>query len=172
MDGLQVLPMQEAAALGDIFVTATGMAGVIRAEHFSTMNDGAILANSGHFDVEVDVVALRDVATREVQIREHLTEFQLPNGRVLYLLAQGRLVGQVAAEASPAGLMDLSFADQALCTRYLLATAQQLSPTVYDVPSDIDERVAALKLRSLGVQLDALNEDQRSYQNSWKLGTV
>src|SRR5437763_4205027 len=116
------------------------------------MNDGAILANSGYFDVEVDVVALRDVATREVQIREHLTEFQLPNGRVLYLLAQGRLVGQVAAEASPAGLMDLSFADQALCTRYLLATAQQLPPTVYDVPSDIDERVAALKLRSLGVQ--------------------
>ena len=172
MDGLQVLPMQEAAALGDIFVTSTGMAGVIRAEHFSTMNDGAILANSGHFDVEVDVVALRDVATREVQIREHLTEFQLPNGRVLYLLAQGRLVGHVAAEASPAAVMDLSFADQALCMRYLLETYQQLPPAVYNVPSDIDERVAALKLRSLRVQLDTLNEDQRRYQNAWKPGTV
>jgi adenosylhomocysteinase len=172
MDGLQVLPMREAAALGDIFVTATGMAGVIRAEHFSAMKDGAILANSGHFDVEVDVAALRDVATREGHIREHLTEFQLPNGRVLYLLAQGRLVGQVAAEASPAAVMDLSFADQALCTRYLLETAQHLPPAVYDVPLDIDERVAALKLRSLGVQLDTLNEDQRSYQNAWKRGTV
>jgi adenosylhomocysteinase len=172
MDGLQVLPMREAAALGDIFVTATGMAGVIRAEHFSAMKDGAILANSGHFDVEVDVAALRDVATREGQIREHLTEFQLPNGRVLYLLAQGRLVGQVAAEASPAAVMDLSFADQALCTRYLLKTSLQLPPAVYDVSPDIDERVAALKLRSLGVQLDTLNEDQRSYQNAWKRGTV
>jgi len=136
------------------------------------MRDGAILANSGHFDVEVDVAALRDMATLEVQVREHLTEFQLPNRRVLYLLAQGRLVGQVAAEASPAALMDLSFADQALCTRYLLETSQQLPPAVYDVPPDIDERIASLKLRSLGVQLDVLNEDQRSYQNSWELGTV
>jgi len=172
MDGLQVLPMREAASLGDIFVTATGMAGVIRAEHFATMKDGAILANSGHFDVEVDVAALRDMAAHEVQVREHLTEFQLPNGQVSYLLAQGRLVGQVAAEASPAALMDLSFADQALCTRYLLETAQHLPPAVYDVPSDIDERVASLKLRSLRVQLDVLNEDQRRYQNSWKQGTV
>jgi adenosylhomocysteinase len=172
MDGLQVLPMAQAAALGDIFVTATGMAGVIRSEHFLAMKDGAILANSGHFDVEVDVAALRDFSTREVQVREHLTEFHLPNGRVLYLLAQGRLLGQVAAEASPAAVMDLSFADQALCTRYLLETSQQLPPAIYDVPPDIDERVASLKLRSLGVQLDELNEDQRNYQNSWKLGTV
>lgn len=172
MDGLQVLPMKEAAALGDIFVTATGMAGVIRAEHLVAMKDGAILANSGHFDVEVDVAALRDLSTREVQIREHLTEFHLPNRRVLYLLAQGRLVGQVAAEASPAALMDLSFADQALCTHYLLQASQQLPPAVYDVPSDIDERVASLKLRALGVQLDVLNEDQRTYQHSWKLGTA
>jgi adenosylhomocysteinase len=172
MDGLQVLPMREAAALGDLFVTATGMAGVISAEHFSAMKDGAILANAGHFDVEVDVAALRDLATREVEVREHLTEFRLPSGRVLYLLAQGRLVGQVAAEASPAAVMDLSFADQALCTRYLVQTAQHFPPAVYDVPPEIDERVASLKLRSLGVQLDVLNEDQRRYQNSWKLGTV
>ena len=172
MDGLQVLPMREAATLGDIFVTATGMAGVIRAEHFLAMKDGAILANSGHFDVEVDVAALRDLSTHEAQIREHMTEFHLPDGRALYLLAQGRLVGQAAAEASPAAVMDLSFADQALCTHYLLKTYQQLPPAVYDVPSDIDERVASLKLRAIGVQLDTLNEDQHTYQHSWKIGTV
>lgn len=172
MDGLQVLPMSEAASLGDIFVTATGMAGVIRAEHFAAMRDGAILANSGHFDVEVDVAALRSLATCEAQVREHLTEFQLPDGRVLYLLAQGRLVGQVAAEASPAAVMDLSFADQALCTRYLLQASETLPAAVYDVPSDIDERVAALKLRALGVQLDTLNENQLAYQRSWQLGTA
>jgi adenosylhomocysteinase len=172
MDGLQVLPMTEAAPLGDIFVTATGMAGVIRAEHFLTMKDGAMLANSGHFDVEVDVAALHDLSTREVQVREHLTEFHLPNERVLYLLAQGRLVGQAAAEASPAALMDLSFANQALCTHYLLKTHQQLPPAVYDVPPDIDERVASLKLQALEVHLDTLNENQRTYQHSWKIGTV
>jgi adenosylhomocysteinase len=172
MDGFQVLPMRAAAPLGDIFVTATGMASVVRAEHFLAMKDGAILANSGHFDVEVDVAALRDLSIREAQIREHITEFRLPDGRALYLLAQGRLVGQSAAEASPAAVMDLSFADQALCTHYLLNNYQQLPPAVYDVPSDIDERVASLKLQAIGVQLDTLNEDQRAYQRSWKMGTV
>ena len=172
MDGLQVLPMREAATLGDIFVTATGMAGVIRAEHFLHMKDGALLANSGHFDVELDVAALRDLATSEVEIREHLVEYRLPNQRSLYLLAQGRLVGQAAAEASPAAVMDLSFADQALSTRYLLQKSQQLAPMVYSVPPDIDERVAALKLRALGIQLDTLNDNQRAYQHTWKSGTV
>ena len=172
MDGFQVLPMLEAAPLGDIFVTATGMAGVIRAEHFLAMKDGAMLANSGHFDIEVDVAALRDLSTQETEIRQHLTEFRLPNERTLYLLAQGRLVGQAAAEASPAAVMDLSFADQALCTRYLLKGDHQLAPAVYDVPPDIDERVAALKLQALGVQLDTLNEAQLAYQRSWKIGTA
>jgi adenosylhomocysteinase len=172
MEGLQVLPMTEAAAIGDIFVTATGMTHVIRAEHFERMKDGAILVNSGHFDIEVDVAGLRDLATQQTQIREHMTEYRLPNGRALYLLAQGRLVGQVAAEASPATVMDLSFADQALCTRYLLENHQQLVPDVYDVPSDIDERVADLKLRALGIQLDALNQQQLTYQHSWRIGTV
>ncbi|HLG64626.1 MAG TPA: adenosylhomocysteinase [Ktedonosporobacter sp.] len=172
MDGFQVLPMLEAAPLGDIFVTATGMAGVIRAEHFLAMKDGAMLANSGHFDIEVDVAALRDLSTHETEIRPHLSEFRLPNGRTLYLLAQGRLVGQAAAEASPAAVMDLSFADQALCTRYLLKDNHGLAPAVYDVPSDIDERVAALKLQALEVRLDALNEDQLAYQRSWKIGTA
>jgi adenosylhomocysteinase len=172
MDGLQVLPMLEAANIGDIFVTATGMAGVLRTEHFLAMKDGALLANSGHFDIEVDVAALRDLSTGEAEIREHLTELRLPNGRALYLLAQGRLVGQAAAEASPAAVMDMSFSDQALSTRYLFQTAQQLPAGIYDVPPDIDERVASLKLQALGVQLDVLNEAQHAYQISWKIGTV
>src|SRR6266487_4404476 len=171
MDGLQVLPMAEAAPLGDIFVTATGIAGVIRAEHFLAMKDGAILANSGHFDVEVDVASLRNLAVSETEIREHTTEYRLPDGRALYLLAQGRLVGQVAAEASPAAVMDLSFADQALSARYLLQDNQHLPPGVYDVPPEIDERVASLKLQSLGVRLDTLDDAQLAYQGSWRYGT-
>jgi adenosylhomocysteinase len=172
MDGFQVLPMAEAAPLGDIFVTATGMAGVIRADHFQAMKDGALLANSGHFDVEVDIASLRRLALSETEIREHLTEFRLPNGRALYLLAQGRLVGQVAAEASPASVMDLSFADQALSARYLFQDGQHLPPGVYDVPSEIDEQVASLKLQALGIRLDVLDDNQRAYQESWQLGTV
>lgn len=150
MEGFQVLPMAQAACLGDIFVTATGMTGVIRAEHFDVMKDGAILANSGHFDVEVDVAALNRLAVQQRLIRDHLVEYRLSGGKVLYLLAQGRLVGQVAAEASPAAVMDLSFANQALCTRYLLQTYQQLAPAVYDVPSEIDGRVARMKVQACG----------------------
>jgi adenosylhomocysteinase len=172
MDGLQVLSMAEAAPLGDIFVTATGMAGVIRTEHFLAMKDGALLANSGHFDIEIDVAGLQRLATAKQEIRDHLTEYQLSNNRAVYLLAQGRLVGQVAAEASPAAVMDLSFADQALSTHYLLNTQHQLKPDVYDVPSDIDERVAQLKLQALGIQLDTLSAEQVNYQNSWQYGTA
>jgi adenosylhomocysteinase len=171
LDGFQVLPMHEAVPLGDIFVTATGMSGVIGAEHFRAMRDGALLANSGHFDVEVDVAALSRMATNLGAVREHLTEYRMSDGRSLFLLAEGRLVGQVAAEASPASVMDLSFADQALSTRYLLQEGCRLSPGVYDVPSEIDEQVAARKLRALGFRLDTLNEAQRAYAGSWQLGT-
>ena len=146
MDGFQVLPMVEAAPLGDIFVTATGMAGVIRSEHFLTMKDGTILANSGHFDVEVDVAALRQLSVSESEVREHLAEFQLPNGKVLHLLAQGRLVGQVAAEASPAAVMDLSFADQALSARYLFQAGQSPPPGVYDVTRTVIDQAAGLRV--------------------------
>lgn len=172
MDGHRVLPMTEAAAQGDIFVTATGVAGVIRAEHMLAMKDGAILANSGHFDVEVDVAGLRKLAVAAIPIRDHMVEYRLPNGNVLYLLAEGRLVGQVAAEASPATVMDLSFADQALSTAYLFEVGKDLPPGVYDVPPHIDERVAQLKLSALGVQLDALDNAQRRYQQGWQLGTA
>jgi len=167
MDGFQVLPMAKAAPLGDIFVSATGVAGVIRTEHMERMKDGAIIANSGHFDVEIDVSGLRDLAVSKAEARPNTTGYQLPNGNTIYLLAQGRLVGQVAAEASPAAVMDMSFADQALCTRYLVENASQLAPAVYDVPSSIDERVAELKLRALGIELDKLNETQLAYQHSW-----
>jgi adenosylhomocysteinase len=171
MDGHQVLPMAEAAAKGDLFVSATGMAGVIRIEHMLAMKDGAILANSGHFDVEVDVAALRAQAVAATSIRDHMVEYRLPGGKVLYLLAEGRLVGQVAAEASPAAVMDLSFADQALSTAYLFDAGRDLPAGVYAVPPQIDERVAQLKLAALGVQLDTLDQAQHRYQNDWRLGT-
>jgi adenosylhomocysteinase len=172
LDGFEVLPMIAAAPLGDIFVTATGMAEVIREEHFPAMRDGAILANSGHFDVEIDVAGLRRLAGDPASIRDHLDEYRLPNGRSLFLHAGGRLVGQVAAEASPASVMDLSFADQALSTQYLLTAGLELPPNVYDVPADIDECVAALKLRALGIHLDVLSSRQLAYAGSWRLGTV
>lgn len=147
------------------------MAGVIGPRHFPLMKDGAILANSGHFDVEVDVAGLRALATEATPAHTHVTEFRLPSGRALYLLAEGRLVGQVAAEASPAAVMDLSFADQALSTRYLFETAA-LTPGLYDVPPAIDARVAALKLEALGLRLDRLSDAQRAYAASWQLGTA
>lgn len=172
MDGFQLLLMAEAARQGDIFVTATGMAGVIGLSHFQVMKDGAILANSGHFDVEVDVAGLQALATESAPVREHVTEFRLPSGRNVYLLAEGRLVGQVAAEASPAAIMDLSFADQALSTHYLLQPASTLAPGLYDVPPAIDARVAALKLEALGLRLDSLDDTQRAYAGSWQLGTA
>jgi adenosylhomocysteinase len=171
MDGHRVLPMAEAAAQGDIFVTATGVAAVIRAEHMLAMKDGAILANSGHFDVEIDVAALRRLATAATPIRDHMVEYRLPGGNALYLLAEGRLVGQAAAEASPAAVMDLSFADQALSTAYLFEAGPGLPPGVYGVPPQIDARVAQLKLAALGVRLDTLDDAQRRYQQQWQLGT-
>jgi adenosylhomocysteinase len=172
MDGFEVLPMADAAPLGDIFVTATGMSGVIRSEHIAEMKDGAILANSGHFDVEIEVAELKRVAIRETEVRNNLMEYELEEGRSVYLLAQGRLVGQVAAEASPAAIMDLSFAGLALSARYLLDRAQSLPAAVLDVPTEIDEQVAARKLQALGVRLDVLNARQHEYARSWKLGTL
>jgi adenosylhomocysteinase len=172
LDGFELLPMAEAAPLGDIFVTATGMAGVIQEQHVLAMRDGAILANSGHFDVEIDVVALERLASERIPMREHLVEYRLPSGRAVLLLAQGRLVGQVAAEASPAAIMDLSFADQALSAHYLLTEGLALLPDVYEVPAHIDDGVATLKLQALGLRLDTLSPAQLSYANSWQLGTA
>jgi len=171
MDGYQVLPVAEAARVGEIFVTVTGNRGVLRGEHFAAMRDGAILANSGHFDVEIDIPALAAAAVSRRRVREHVEEFTLRDGRRLYLLAEGRLLNLAAAEGHPAAVMDMSFANQALSAAYLAAQAAQLERTVHPVPAEIDETVARLKLDALGVTIDTLTDEQRAYLESWQEGT-
>jgi len=171
MDGFPVVPMAEAARRGEVFVTVTGNRDVIRREHFEVMRDGAVLANAGHFDVEIDVAGLRALSTRTRRVREHVEEFTLPDGRRLYLLAEGRLVNLAAAEGHPAAVMDMSFANQALCVEWLVRSAGELAPQVYPVPEEIDRQVAALKLEAMGVRIDQLTPEQRRYLESWEEGT-
>ncbi len=170
MDGFQVMPMAEAAKIGDIFVTATGNRDVIRKEHMELMKDGAILANSGHFNVEVNLNDLEELAVEKREIRPHVVEYRLGNGRRLYLLAEGRLVNLVAAEGHPSEVMDMSFANQALSVLYLHQNPR-MKPQVYKVPMEIDRRVAELKLEALGVRIDKLTPEQEEYLKSWTLGT-
>ncbi|NOZ88826.1 MAG: adenosylhomocysteinase [Crenarchaeota archaeon] len=169
MDGFQVMPMIEAAKVGDVFITATGNKKVIRREHFEVMKDGAILANAGHFNVEIWIPDLEELAVSKRQVRPHVTEYRLRDGRRLYLLAEGRLVNLVAAEGHPSEVMDMSFANQALAVEYLVRNRGRLRPAVYRVPREIDEEVARLKLKALGVRIDSLTEEQRRYLESWKL---
>ncbi|MDR7607236.1 MAG: adenosylhomocysteinase [Armatimonadota bacterium] len=171
MDGFPVVPMAEAARRGEVFVTVTGNRDVIRREHFEVMRDGAVLANAGHFDVEIDVAGLRALSTRTRRVREHVEEFTLPDGRRLYLLAEGRLVNLAAAEGHPAAVMDMSFANQALCVEWLVRSAGELAPRVYPVPEEIDRQVATLKLEAMGVRIDQLTPEQRRYLESWEEGT-
>ena len=171
MDGYRVLPVLAAAEVGDLFVTATGDVHVLDTPHFQRMKDGAILANSGHFNVEINIEALASLATEVCTPREHLRQYVLPGGRRINLLADGRLVNLSAAEGHPSAVMDMSFANQALCIEYLAQHARDLSPTVYPVPRQIDEQVARLKLQALGVQIDTLTDEQRDYLKSWKSGT-
>jgi len=171
MDGFPVVPMEEAARRGEVFVTVTGNRDVIRREHFEVMRDGAVLANAGHFDVEIDVAALRELSVRWRRVREHVEEFALPDGRRLYLLAEGRLVNVAAAEGHPAAVMDMSFANQALCVEWLARFAEDLAPQVHPVPDSIDRQVAALKLEAMGVRIDELTPEQRRYLESWEEGT-
>lgn len=170
MDGYRVTPSDEAAAIGDIFITVTGDRDVLVQRHFEKMKDGAILANSGHFDVEIDVKALRSLATSTRTVRENLEEFVMPDGRRIFLVAEGRLVNLSAAEGHPAAVMDMSFANQALSLEWL-AQNRGLDPAVYPVPEPIDKEVARLKLNSLGVEIDALTPVQEEYLRSWDLGT-
>ena len=173
MDGFSVVPMAEAAVRGDVFVTATGNRDALRTEHFAAMRDGVILANAGHFDVEIDVRALAAGATRRV-VREQVEEFAQPDGRRLLLLAQGRVVNLAAAEGHPAAVMDMSFSGQALTLAWLAGGAAQgkgLPPGVHPVPADIDAEVAALKLASLGVRLDVASAEQLAYLSSWDQGS-
>ncbi len=168
MDGFIVMPMREAAKIGDIFITATGNINVIRKEHFELMKDGAILANAGHFNVEVSVRDLEELAVSKREVRPYVTEYVLSNGKRLYLLAEGRLVNLVAAEGHPSEVMDMSFANQALSIEYLVRT-DGLKPAVYNVPLEIDRRVAELKLKTMGIEIDRLTPEQEEYLRKWQL---
>lgn len=171
MNGLRVMPMAEAAPIGDIFVTATGDINVIRKVHMQKMKDGAIIANSGHFNVEISLKDLESLSTARRTMRPNLEEFTLRDGRRLYLLAEGRLVNLAAAEGHPSEVMDMSFANQALCAEHLAKTAQKI-PKVYAVPCEIDENVARLKLKSMGVNIDTLTPEQQKYLSTWEMGTT
>ena len=170
MDGFEVLPMARAAEVGDIFVTATGNKSVIRSEHMESMKDGAILANTGHFNVEIDIPALRSMGESR-EARQFVEEFSLADGRKLYLLADGRLVNLAAAEGHPAQVMDMSFANQALSAEFIVNNAASLERKVYDVPEEIDSEIARLKLATMGIDKDELTPEQEKYLASWDEGT-
>lgn len=171
MDGFTVMPMAQAARAGDVFVTVTGNKSVIRREHFLKMKDGAIVANAGHFNVEIDIPALAELAESRRVIRDHVEEFVLPGGRRIFLLGEGRLINLAAAEGHPAMVMDMSFANQALSAVHLARHAASLEPKVYPVPEAIDRDIAALKLRSMGHAIDRLTPDQKKYLADWTEGT-
>jgi len=171
MDGFRVLKMDEAAKVGDIFVTVTGDVNVLDRKHFESMKDGAILANSGHFNSEINLKALDELATSVRPVRPSVQEYRVGDGRRLYLLGEGRLINLAGAEGHPAAVMDMSFANQALCAEYIAKNASKLERKVYDVPDDIDSEVARLKLHAMGIAIDTLTEEQRRYLSSWEEGT-
>ena len=171
MDGFQVMPMRDATAEADIFVTVTGNTGVIRGEHFGRMKDGAILANAGHFNVEIDLEALEAQSQSRRTVRPFVEEYVQKDGRRLYVLAEGRLINLAAAEGHPAAVMDMSFANQALSVEHLVREGSRLERRVYRVPLEIDRAIARLKLASMGVQVDELTAAQRAYLASWTHGT-
>jgi adenosylhomocysteinase len=171
MDGHRVMSMAEAAEIGDIFVTLTGDIHVLDRHHFETMKDGAIIANSGHFNVEINIGAMEDMSESRRRVREHVEEFRMMDGRKLHLLGEGRLINLAAAEGHPASVMDMSFANQALSTEYIAMQEQRLPVDVYDVPEDIDKEVARLKLASMGIEIDTLTDEQKKYLTSWEEGT-
>jgi adenosylhomocysteinase len=171
MEGYQVMSLREAARVGEIFVTVTGDTSVIRREHMELMRDGAVLANAGHFDVEIDKSALEELATGRRRIRDFVDEYRLADGRRLHLLGEGRLVNLSAAEGHPAAVMDMSFANQALSVEWVVQRSGELRAGVYDVPPEIDAEVARLKLRAMGIEIDTLTEEQDAYLHSWEQGT-
>ena len=171
MDGYRVMPMADAAPIGDIFATATGDIGVIRKEHMQKMKDGAIMCNSGHFNVEITIRDLELLSNGHRTMRPNMEEYTLKDGKNLYLLAEGRLVNLAAAEGHPSEVMDMSFANQALCAEYI-AKSGKLQTKVYVVPKEIDENIAELKLQSMGVKIDELTEEQKKYLSTWEMGTT
>jgi len=171
MDGLQVMSMDEAAKIGDFFCTVTGNTGVIRKEHFIKMKDGAIICNAGHFNVEIDLNGLRRISKGKRKLREYVEEYTLSNGRRINILAEGRLINLSSAEGHPSSVMDMSFANQALCVEYIVKNAKKMDKKVYDVPEKIDKTVAKMKLKALGIKIDELTQEQRNYLHSWEMGT-
>lgn len=171
MDGFQVMKMEEASKIGDIFVTVTGNIHVIREEHFKNMKDGAIVANSGHFNVEIDIEALEKISSSKRIVRDSVEEYKLKQGNKIFLLGEGRLINLAAAEGHPASVMDMSFANQALSAEYISKEGKNLKNKVYSVPESIDRRIATLKLKSMGISIDSLTKEQEEYLTSWKTGT-
>ncbi|MGD2142575.1 MAG: adenosylhomocysteinase, partial [Candidatus Bathyarchaeota archaeon] len=171
LDGYRVMPMLDAARIGDIFVTSTGDINVVDAHHMKLMKNGAIMANSGHFNVEINIPALEDLSIGKRRLRHSLDEYTTKDGRRLYLLAEGRLVNLAAAEGHPSEVMDMSFANQSLVAEWLWKE-EKLEPKVYDVPRSIDETVARLKLEGMGIEIDTLTDRQKKYLSSWKEGTI
>jgi adenosylhomocysteinase len=171
MDGFQVMPMEEAVRIGDIFVTVTGDLNVIDKHHMEMMKDGAIIANSGHFNVEINIPALEKMSTEKRLVRPFVDQFVMEDGRRLNLLGEGRLINLASAEGHPASVMDMSFANQALASEYMIKNSDKLEKKVYSVPGEIDREIAKLKLAAMGVQIDTLTAEQQAYLNSWEEGT-
>ncbi|MEM7581451.1 MAG: adenosylhomocysteinase [Mastigocoleus sp.] len=171
MDGFRVMPMAEAAPQGDLFVTVTGNKHVIRPEHFDVMKDGAIVCNSGHFDIEIDLKSLGAKAQEVKEVRPFTQQYRLPNGKSIVVLGEGRLINLAAAEGHPSAVMDMSFANQALGCEYLVKNKGKLEPGLYSIPTEVDQEIAALKLKAMGIKLDTLTQDQIDYTNSWTAGT-
>jgi len=172
MDGFRIMPIAEAAALGDIFVTVTGNRHVIDGQHFASMKDGAIVCNSGHFDLELNLVALREIAEQPVQLRPFVEEYRLTSsGHRVIVLGEGRLINLAAAEGHPASVMDMSFANQALSVEYLVKKKGELKAGVHVLPQEVDTEIASLKLKALGISIDQLTSEQIEYLSSWEMGT-
>jgi adenosylhomocysteinase len=171
MDGFRVLPMAEAARVGDLFITVTGNKHVIRAEHFEVMKDGAIICNSGHFDIELDLKYLASQAKEVKQVRPFTEEYKLPNGKSVIVLGEGRLINLAAAEGHPSAVMDMSFANQALACEFLVKNKGKLEPGLHSIPTEVDQEIARLKLQAIGISIDTLTPDQIEYTNSWTTGT-
>jgi adenosylhomocysteinase len=171
MDGYRVMPMEKAAREGDVFITATGDIAVIDEQDFAVMKDGAIVCNSGHFNVEVNIPALEAISTGKKRVREFIEQYTLQDGRHIHLLADGRLVNLAAAEGHPSAVMDMSFANQALGAEWMMQNASSLDKRVYPIPTDIDQEIARLKLKAMGVEIDTLTPAQEKYLLSWEEGT-
>ncbi len=171
MDGFDVMPMEEAAKIGDLFITMTGNRDVVARKHFPLMKDGAIVCNSGHFNVEIDIEGLEKIKVSKREMRKDVTEYELPGGRKIFLLGEGRLINLAAAEGHPASVMDMSFANQALCVEHIVKSGKSLSVGVHSVPGEIDREVARLKLEAMGVGIDSLTPEQEEYLASWRFGT-